>query len=200
MLPSGCPRVPVLSAASMTRRDCREAGRSQAIFLSPALCTSSNATSPAGSAGEVRRGRGHLLRNHKVGAVFPPPTGCLSEPAPGDFSITAARLCIQTLPWEEPLGVLGWQRGALSPASRRRHCWQPGGSRRSGPPGSRAISLSFQAPAVCPWDVGWRHPRPVAANDGNSITTRGTYGDRDVVCLPWLPAVRLNAVSTERIG
>src|SRR5690606_9999196 len=54
---------------------------------------------------------------------FPAPTGCLSAPALGDFSITAADL--STLLREDLLGALVWQGRSVSPASRRRHCWHP---------------------------------------------------------------------------
>jgi hypothetical protein len=43
------------------------------------------------------------------------------------------------------------------------------GCRRSEPPGSRAISPS-RTPGRLHVDFGWRHPRPVAANDAGSVS------------------------------
>src|SRR5262245_33176389 len=84
------------------------------------------------------------------------------------------------------LGRTPWGSGlaerSLEPRFSSEPLLAPGGSRRSGPPGSRAISLSFQAPAVCPWDVGWRHPRPVAANDAKSVAAPQTGG---ISANPW---------------
>ena len=52
----------------------------------------------------------------------------------------------------------------------RHHCWRFIAAGWPGPPGSRAISLSFQGAGRLHVNVGWRHPRPVAANDGPIVS------------------------------
>jgi hypothetical protein len=118
--------------------------------------------------GQHRRGAtGTRAYSATNGGLSPSATGCLSAPA------SAAFLCPGPL-----FGRLARPSWGLAhrPCSR----WAADGSApllafqsvsgRPGPPGSRAISPSFQAPAVCTWEDGWRHPRPVAANDADIIS------------------------------
>src|SRR5262249_20849400 len=134
------------------------------------VCTARSATSPAGGTGEVRRGRGRLLRNHK-GGRFPAPNGLpFGVRAPAIFH--PARLS----PACSPGWSLRQRNGRLEPPARApllTPCRRP----TSGPPGSRAISLSFQALDRLHVGDGWRHPRPVGGGEGYS-RGRGKFCDK----------------------
>ncbi len=109
--------------------------------------------------------------------MSPPKRVAFRHPRYGD-------LCpaVQLRPWvgSDPAGLTPCTRPCASRRSpvaaallmRRRNG-------RSGPPGPRAISPSFQAPVACTWGDGWRHPCPVAANDA-IILTPPRRGGHDV--------------------
>ena len=102
------------------------------------------------------------------GGLSPSATGRLSTPAsrrscvPGPSS--ASRLLAPSLELSRShLQSFDGQR-------LRHHCWRFIAAGWPGPPGSRAISLFFQGAGRLHVNVGWRHPRPVAANDGPIVS------------------------------
>ena len=118
---------------------------------------------------------GALLGNRLEG-FRPPQTGCLWAPA------ATALLCPGPLfgfPLLAPSLELSRSHLQSFDGQRlRHHCWRFIAAGWPGPPGSWAISPSFQDAGRPHVNVGWRHPRPVAANDGRIVRTRHPHGDR----------------------
>jgi hypothetical protein len=128
-----------------------------------------NAASPASGSGEGATGaRAPTPQPRRArkpsGGGFPPHGLPFGARAPA--ICIPLRLSPACFPGAVPFGNA---MGGLSPRLER-HCWHPAGDRRAdllelGP--SRSPS---RRRIVCTWDAGWRHPRPVAANDAPIIS------------------------------
>jgi hypothetical protein len=86
------------------------------------------------------------------GGGFPPQRAAFRHPRLG---VLLARCKLVPPAGGQALSSIPSCRAGWPCASRRspprRHCCRSDGNGRSGPPGYRAIPLSFQAPAVCTW-------------------------------------------------
>jgi hypothetical protein len=99
------------------------------------------------------------------GGGFPPQRVAFSAPAYRRFSIP-----LRLSPACFPGRSLRQRNGRLEPPARA-PLLVPRQRPTSGPPGARVISLSFQAPGRPHVGDGWRHPRPVAANDAPIVSS-----------------------------
>src|SRR5262245_25160434 len=150
-------------------------GRDRPVPLSPSQGSSFTGTpqpaprAPPTVPARVRRVRGCLLRNQR--GRLPAPNGLpFGTRADGDFGHRCKAAAFRMM-WTArsdtagagghvPFG--GLRLGAIAGRSA--------GNGRSGPPGARAISPSFQAPAVCTWEsdgaiTSRRSRRPLYCKD-----------------------------------
>jgi len=140
-------------AAALKVRPCRAWGRLQSASAAP--------PAPSAVPARVRRVRGCLLRNQFNEGGFPPAKGL-------PFGTRARRFSVPLRAAAAHYGQLVWPRSSTAP-------WAPGSDAIAGArqgPTQRASWISghpsFQDAGRLHVNVGWRHPRPVAAN-GRSL-------------------------------
>jgi hypothetical protein len=130
-------------------------------------------SAPPAVPARVRRGRGAYFGNHLAGR--------LPAPLRLPFRHRISAICGTAASWpllREDLSLgLGWQTGAIRAGSGT----VAGETARQPTQRASRVSshlLSFQDAGRLPVNVGWRHPRPVAANDALSLTRRAGHGDK----------------------